>query len=156
MAITISTDFLHSSDGKVAKIQQIAGGWQSIATKSTFSNFTLNNTTKQNLSAGQFFYVLNESQLYTVSSSGFPVVTYTLISASFDDIDTGSFVTNNQTSSMSVATASYVSPTFISASAAAAGFGSGGGTTTDISALNTFTSSAQISLTALKDRKSVV
>ena len=44
---------------------------------------------------------------------------------------------------MSVATASYVSPTFISASAAAAGFGSGGGGSTDISALNTFTASIQ-------------
>jgi hypothetical protein len=154
MAISVATDFLHSSDGKIGKIQQIAGGWQSIATKSTFSNFTLNNTTKQNLSAGQFFYVLDESQLYTVSSSGFPVVTYTLISASFDDINTGSFVTNNQTSSMSVATASYVSPTFISASAAAAGFGSGGGTATDISALNTFTGSAQTSLSALNSATS--
>jgi hypothetical protein len=41
-----------------------------------------------------------------------------------------------------------------SASAAAAGFGSGGGTTTDISALNTFTSSAQTSLTALNSATS--
>ena len=41
-----------------------------------------------------------------------------------------------------------------SASAVAAGFGSGGGTTTDISALNTFTSSAQTSLTALNSATS--
>jgi hypothetical protein len=41
--------------------------------------------------------------------------------------DTSSFVLTNQTSSMSVATASYIDPTFISASAAASGFGSGGG-----------------------------
>jgi hypothetical protein len=40
-----------------------------------------------------------------------------------------------------IATASFISPTFISASAAASGFGSGGGTTTDISALNTFSGS---------------
>ena len=41
-----------------------------------------------------------------------------------------------------------------SASAAAAGFGSGGGTATDISALNTFTGSAQTSLTALNSATS--
>ena len=40
---------------------------------------------------------------------------------------TSSFVFVSQTSSMSVATASYIDPTFISASAAAAGFGAGGG-----------------------------
>jgi hypothetical protein len=42
---------------------------------------------------------------------------------------TSSFITNGQTSSMSVATASFISSTFISASAAASGFGSGGGET---------------------------
>jgi hypothetical protein len=55
-------------------------------------------------------------------------------------------------------TASYISPTFISASAAASGFGSGGGgTTTDISALNsfsgsmlTFTASIQSQVNAIK------
>ena len=57
--------------------------------------------------------------------------------------DTASFIVVSQTSSMSVATASYIDPTFISASAAAAGFGSGGATATDISALNLFTSSIQ-------------
>ena len=47
--------------------------------------------------------------------------------------DTGSFVTNSQTSSMTVlsssfaTTASFISSTFISSSAAASGFGSGGG-----------------------------
>jgi len=44
--------------------------------------------------------------------------------------DTSSFVLVSQTSSMSVATASYIDPTFISSSAAAAGFGSGGGGST--------------------------
>lgn len=55
-------------------------------------------------------------------------------------------------------TASYISPTFISASAAASGFGSGGGgSTTDISALNsfsgsmlTFTASIQSQVNAIK------
>ena len=41
--------------------------------------------------------------------------------------DTGSFITSDVTSSMSVATASFVSDTFISASAARSGFGAGGG-----------------------------
>ncbi len=36
------------------------------------------------------------------------------------------YLLSSQTSSMTVATASYISPTFISASAAASGFGSGG------------------------------
>jgi hypothetical protein len=54
--------------------------------------------------------------------------------------DTSSFVLVSETSSMSVATASYVDPSFISASAAAAGFGSGGST---ISA-GTVSSSAQV------------
>jgi len=57
--------------------------------------------------------------------------------------DTGSFVLISSTSSMSVATASYIDPTFISASAAESGFGAGGGESTDISALNTFTGSIQ-------------
>jgi hypothetical protein len=45
-------------------------------------------------------------------------------------------------------TASYISPTFISASAAAAGFGSGG--STDITSLNTFSGSIQSEVNALK------
>ncbi len=155
MAINLTEDINHSGGGKIVSVAQSAGSWQSLATKATFSNFTANTTTKQNLSNGQFFYVLDEGQLYRLTVAGVgPFATFTLNSASFGDIDTGSFVTNNQTSSMSVATASYVSPTFISASAAAAGFGSGGGTTTDISALNTFTSSAQTSLTALNSATS--
>jgi len=61
---------------------------------------------------------------------------------------TGSFILVSQTSSMSVATASYVSPAFISASAAAAGFGTGA--STDITSLNTFTGSIQSEVNALK------
>jgi len=54
--------------------------------------------------------------------------------------DTASFIVVSQTSSMSVATASYIDPTFISASAAAAGFGSGGSTIP----AGTVSSSAQV------------
>jgi hypothetical protein len=83
--------------------------------------------------------------------------------------DTGSFVLVSNTSSMSVATASYVDPIFISASAAASGFGQGGDTlpsgtisgsqqitdfgfissSVDISALNTFSGSIQDQVDAL-------
>jgi hypothetical protein len=148
MAINLTEDINHSGGGRIVSVAQSRGSWQTLANKAAFDAFTANSTTKQNLSNGQFFYVLNENQLYRLTVVGSGVfATYTLNSASFSDIDTGSFVTNDQTSSMSVATASYIDPTFISASAAAAGFGVGG--STDISALNAFTSSAQTSLTAL-------
>jgi trimeric autotransporter adhesin len=62
---------------------------------------------------------------------------------------TGSFLLVSQTSSMSVATASFISDTFISASAVRSGFGAGGGSPTDISALNTFTASIQTEVTTL-------
>ena len=109
MAITISTDFLHSGDGKIGKVQQIAGGWQTLSTKSAFNAFTTNATTKQNLQNGQLFYVLDESKMYKLVVSGFgPAATYTLATASiglnpnayvttssFNDA-TGSFLTFNQ------------------------------------------------------------
>ena len=194
MAINITTDILHSSDGKVAKVQQIAGGWQTLATKSDFNTFTTNSTTKQNLTNGQLFYVLDESTMYKLTVAGFPVKTYTLSTASLGTINTsslvttssfnaatssfvltsqtGSFIIASQTSSMSVLSAlsaSFISDTFISASAARSGFGAGGSTpdgtissSAQISALgyitssdantvalNLFTGSAQTSLTAL-------
>ena len=180
MATTVTTDFLHSFDGKIGKVQQIAGAWQTISTKTDFNNFTTNATTKQNLAAGMFFYVSDEDQLYKAKVTGVgPFATWSLDSASFSGIDTSSFLTAadtssfvlvSQTGSMSVATASYVDPTFLSASIAASGFGAGGDTLpsgtisssqqitdlgfissshTDITALNLFTSSAQTSIDAL-------
>ena len=88
--------------------------------------------------------------------------------------DTGSFILASDTSSMSVATASYVDPTFISASAAASGFGAGGdsipsgtvsssqqitdfgfiSSSVDISALNTFTGSIQTEVDSLTNATS--
>ena len=177
MATTVTTDFLHSFDGKVAKVQQIAGAWQTLATKADFDDFTTNNTTKQNLAAGTFYYVLDEDQLYKSKVTGFgPFAVWSLDSASFSGIDTSSFITTEQTSSFvlisdtgsfltaadtgsfltaadtssftlisdfnditsslstfvvysasNATTASYIDPTFISASAAASGFGAGGG-----------------------------
>ena len=186
MATTVTTDFLHSFDGKVAKVQQIAGAWQTLSTKADFDSFTTNATTKQNLAAGMFFYVSDEDQLYKAKVTGVgPFATWSLDSASFSGIDTSSFLTsddtgsfvlvsdtgsfltsadtgsfltfadtasfitsddtgsftlvsdfNDITSSLSTfvvysasnaTTASYIDPDFISASAAEAGFGSGGG-----------------------------
>ena len=209
MAINLTEDINHSAGGKIVSVAQSQGSWQSIATKATFdSAFLATAEQKQNLSNGQFFYVLNENQLYKLTVSGFgPFATYTLNSASFGEgIDTGSFLTADdtgsfvlisqtssfltiddtgsfltsadtssfvlvsqtssflttadtgsfltsadtssfvlisQTSSMEVSasifadTASYIDPTFISASAAASGFGAGGGSNLDTSSFIT-------------------
>jgi len=138
MAINLTEDINHSGGGKIVSVAQSQGSWQSIATKATFdSAFLATTDTKQNLANGQFFYVLDESQLYKLTVSGFgPFSTYTLNSASFGEgIDTGSFLTSadtssfvliSETSSLSVATASIISDTFISASAVRSGFGAGG------------------------------
>ena len=200
MAINLTENINHSGGGYIVSVGQSKGSWQTLANKSAFDAFTANSTTKQNLSNGQFFYVLDESQLYRLQVSGVgPFATYTLVSASFGNINTSSFVTNDetgsfvlasqtgsfvlvsqtgsfirvsQTSSMSVLSAlsaSFISDTFISASAARSGFGAGGSTPDgtisssaqisalgyitssngDVSALNLFTGSAQTSLTAL-------
>jgi hypothetical protein len=182
MAINLTENINHSGGGYIVSVGQSKGSWQTLANKSAFDAFTANSTTKQNLSNGQFFYVLDESQLYRLQVSGVgPFATYTLVSASFGSINTSSFVTNDetgsfvlvsQTSSMSVLnalSASFISDSFISASAARSGFGAGGSTpdgtissSAQISALgyitssdattaalNLFTGSAQTSLTAL-------
>ena len=211
MAINLTEDINHSSGGRIVTVAQSKGSWQSLANKAAFDTFTSNTTYKQNLANGQFFYVLDESQLYKLTVAGVgPFASYTLASASFGggsstDISalntfTGSIQTEvttltaatssyliaestasllrvDQTSSMTVATASYalyaisasheiitelssshavqadsasfISDTFISASAVRSGFGAGGGSSTDISALNTFTGSIQTEVTTL-------
>jgi len=66
------------------------------------------------------------------SGSVFGYVPSTATSSFITNTQTGSFILNSQTSSMNVlsssfaATASYINPTFISASVVASGFGSGG------------------------------
>jgi len=162
MAINLTEDINHSGGGKIVSVAQSAGSWQTIATKGDFDNFTSDTTTKQNLTNGQFFDVLDESQLYKLTVAGFgPFATYTLGSASFgggstpDGTVSGSqqisdfgFVSSDATSSFTLVsdfnditsslstfvvysasnatTASYISDTFISASAARSGFGTGG------------------------------
>ena len=75
----------------------------------------------QNVPSG----VVSSSAQITITESQISDLSHTDVS-SLNNF-TSSVVLNSQTSSMSVATASYIDPTFISASAAAAGFGSGGG-----------------------------
>ena len=95
MAINLTEDINHSGGGKIVSVAQSAGSWQSLATKATFSNFTANTTTKQNLSTGQFFYVLDEGQLYRLTVAGVgPFATFTLNSASFGDCIDKGWVTN--------------------------------------------------------------
>ena len=174
MAINITENIQHSSGGKIVSVAQSQGSWQSLANKAAFNTFTSTNTYKQNLANGQFFYVLDESQLYKLTVAGVgPGATYTLASASFGEsvgtsalnIFSGSIQTEVDT--LTAATSSYltsvpsgtvsgstqitsvITNTYISASAAASGFGSGGGSLTDISALNIFTASIQTEVTTL-------
>ena len=66
---------------------------------------------------------IQTGSLFNISSSFALTASYALNAGT--TIDTSSLITAAQTSSMSVATSSYVNPTFISSSAAASGFGSG-------------------------------
>jgi hypothetical protein len=91
-----------------------------------------------------------------ISNNRFRETTYPAASSSLStrltyvEAQVGAFVSGNVSpgtisSSQQITDLGYLT----SASAAALGFGSGGGTTTDISALNTFTASAQSSINAL-------
>jgi trimeric autotransporter adhesin len=68
--------------------------------------------------------------------------------------DLGSYLTSVPAGTVSGSSqiTSVITDTYISASAALSGFGAGGGSSTDISALNTFTASIQTDITALDAR----
>jgi hypothetical protein len=105
------------------------------------------------LTDGQIVWVEGESALYQLSITlANPPFTFTdtYTWSEFTGFGGASIPAGTISGSLQIAELGYLT----SASAAAAGFGSGGGTTTDISALNTFTSSAQISLTALNSATS--
>lgn len=91
--------------------------------------------------------VLSGSSQITISESQISDLTHTDVS-SLNNF-TSSVVLNSVTSSMSVATASFISDTFISESAARSGFGQGGGTSDYDELINVpsgiISSSAQIS-----------
>ncbi len=80
----------------------------------------------------------------TISASYALTASYALNGGS-GTLDTSSFVKASQTASMTVATASYVNPTFISASAAAAGFGASSGGSGSAAPAFPYTGSAGIS-----------
>ena len=125
---------------------------QSISTELTFLESSLNTLSGQVQAA-----VSGTVPPGTISSSNQLFVLNIFTSSIQTQVDnltqeTSSYILVSQTSSMSVlsaVTASYISPTFISASVAAFGFGSGGGTATDITALNIFTSSIQTQVDSL-------
>jgi len=90
------------------------------------------------------------SSIWTTGSQD--PVSYTYVESSNNLQLTGSFrVSGGVTGSLlgTATTASFISDTFISASAARSGFGAGGGGSTDISALNTFTGSIQTEVDSL-------
>jgi hypothetical protein len=86
-------------------------------------------------------------------SSSFALTASYALNGGGGTLDTSSFVKTSQTASMTVATASYIDPTFISASAAAAGFGASSGSSGSGSAAPAFpyTGSAGISGSLLVD-----
>jgi hypothetical protein len=124
---------------------------QSISTELTFLESSVNTLSGQVQAA-----VSGTVPPGTISSSNQLFVLNIFTSSIQTQVDnltqeTSSYILVSQTSSMSVlsaVTASYISPTFISASVAAFGFGSGG-TATDITALNIFTSSIQTQVDSL-------
>lgn len=113
MAINISTDINVTTGGKLTDIGQIQGGYQSLDTAAEMNALTGSSTKKGLLQHGQIFYINDTSEVYILSQSGTGIgATYTFNSFSWPN----------------ATTASYIDPTFISSSAAASGFGAGGGT----------------------------
>jgi hypothetical protein len=151
---TFSTKYLLTNGAiaagtALADVEHIAGAFK------TYTNIThLNGTASaypDRFTEGQIVYVSASNELFKMSKYFDDQITFTdiVISQSFQ-FPGGSIPAGTISGSPQIAELGYLT----SASAAAAGFGSGGGTTTDISALNTFTSSAQISLTALNSATS--
>jgi hypothetical protein len=139
--------------GRITTLEGTSGGSTDISALNAFTASAQSSLNALNSATSSYALKTEVSGAFTEASSSISTRLTSLeagggsvpagtISGSQQITDLG-FINQSQTSSMSVATASYVDPTFISASAAAAGFGSGGGTTTDISALNAFTSSIQ-------------
>ena len=148
MAI-IFTEDLTRNQGKLANADIIQGSWRTVGSKSDLNALTGSVSDKQRIEDGQLFWAKNEDTFYRykVVQVGFSQ-TLTFEEFSFgggstpdgtisgsqqiSDLgflssdDTSSFVLVSDTSSMSVATASFISDTFISASAARSGFGTGG------------------------------
>lgn len=142
------------ADNAVALIEQIRGGFRSISTFEALSNLTGSSTQDivrvDKLTDQQIFFVSESQQFYKLNKTPVNLPGYyptgdsatdELILANHSDYEVE--IEKLIISSASLATtASYIDPTFISASAAAEGFGSGGsGDPTDLTALNNHTGS---------------
>ena len=149
MASTAGDIYVRSgASGSFTEITYVQGGWITVASSSTMYSLY-----HDRLKGGQIVYVQSQNQLYVTSKFvAFETPGY----AGFDD--SASFATFQfpSSGSASVPSGTISSSTQIaafgyltSASAVAAGFGSGGGGSTDISALNTFTGSIQIQVNNL-------
>jgi len=149
MATTAGDIYVRSgASGSFTEITYVQGGWITVASSSTMYSLY-----HDRLKGGQIVYVQSQNQLYVTSKFvAFETPGY----AGFDD--SASFATFQfpSSGSASVPSGTISSSTQIaafgyltSASAVAAGFGSGGGGSTDISALNTFTGSIQIQVNNL-------
>ena len=150
MATTAGDIYVRSgASGSFTEITYVQGGWVTVASSSTMYSLY-----HDRLKSGQIVYVQSQNQLYVTSkfvafeTPGYAGFDDSASFATFQFPSSGSASVPSGTISSSAQIAAFGYLT--SASAVAAGFGSGGGGgSTDISALNTFTSSAQTSLTAL-------
>jgi hypothetical protein len=154
MATTAGDIYVRSgASGSFTEITYVQGGWVTVDSSSTMYSLY-----HDRLKSGQIVYVQSQNQLYLTSkfvafeTPGYAGFDDSASFATFQFPSSGSAFVPSGTisSSTQIAELGYLT----SASAAAAGFGSGGGTATDISALNTFTASAQTSLTALNSATS--
>jgi hypothetical protein len=154
MATTAGDIYVRSgASGSFTEITYVQGGWVTVASSSTMYSLY-----HDRLKSGQIVYVQNQNQLYVTSkfvafeTPGYAGVDDSASFATFQFPSSGSASVPSGTISSSAQIAAFGYLT--SASAVAAGFGSGGGGSTDISSLNTFTASAQTSLTSLNSATS--
>ena len=125
-----------------SRINNSSFNTSSLVTTASFNSFTASyvldsasfNSKIANLTSVTSSYVLNSQTSSFVTTSSFNNFTSSYNTGSFTGSFSGSlFGTSSWAYSASQAiTASYISPTFISASAAASGFGSGGGGSTTL------------------------
>ena len=149
MATTAGDIYVRSgASGSFTEITYVQGGWVTVASSSTMYSLY-----HDRLKSGQIVYVQSQNQLYVTSkfvafeTPGYAGLDDSASFATFQFPSSGSASIPSGTISSSTQIAAFGYLT--SASAIAAGFGSGGGGSTDISALNLFTGSAQTSLTSL-------